>query len=349
MRKKSLSVKKIIHKKNLLKISDKKIINIYQRFKKNIVFLNDKSKFSAGISGGPDSMALAYFLKLYSLEKKIRINYYHVDHGLRHSSKYEALMVKKKLKLININLKILKWKGQKPKSNIQSKARKSRYDLINGKLNKNLINIIFLGHTEDDLIENFLIRLSRGSGLKGFVSFNSKLIKNNGIYLCRPLLNCSKSELEYTSQKIYNFYIKDPSNKDFKYKRSRIREIIQKLKEEKFNFEKIKLTISNLTKSNEVIEFYVNNNLDENTIYLKKKFVILKHNFFLQPDEIVFRSFSKILSVVGGKYYPSRGRKILKMIHRVESKNFSKATLSGCTIEKIKKLTIIYPETLKKL
>ena len=134
MRKKSLSVKKIIHKKNLLKISDKKIINIYQRFKKNIVFLNDKSKFSAGISGGPDSMALAYFLKLYSLEKKIKINYYHVDHGLRHSSKYEALMVKKKLKLININLKILKWKGQKPKSNIQSKARKSRYDLINGKI-----------------------------------------------------------------------------------------------------------------------------------------------------------------------------------------------------------------------
>ena len=37
MRKKSLSVKKIIHNKNLLKISDKKIINIYQRFKKNIV------------------------------------------------------------------------------------------------------------------------------------------------------------------------------------------------------------------------------------------------------------------------------------------------------------------------
>ena len=73
MRKKSLSVKKIIHKKNLLKISDKKIINIYQRFKKNIVLLNDKSKFSAGISGGPDSMALAYFLKLYSLEKIIKI------------------------------------------------------------------------------------------------------------------------------------------------------------------------------------------------------------------------------------------------------------------------------------
>ena len=83
MRRKSLSVKKIIHKKNLLKISDKKIVNIYQRFKKNIVLLNDKSKFSAGISGGPDSMALAYFLKLYSLEKKIKINYYHVDHGLR--------------------------------------------------------------------------------------------------------------------------------------------------------------------------------------------------------------------------------------------------------------------------
>ena len=349
MRKKSLSVKKTIHKKNLFKISNKKIINIYQRFKKNIVLLNDKSKFSAGISGGPDSMALAYFLKLYSLEKKIRIDYYHIDHGLRNNSKSEALIVKKKLKLLNINLKILKWKGKKPKSNVQSKARKFRYNLISKKLNKNLINIIFLGHTEDDLIENFLIRLSRGSGLKGFVSFNSKLIKNNGIYLSRPLLNCSKKELEYTSQKIFNFFIKDPSNNNLEYKRSRIREIIQKLKEEKFNFKKIKLTISNLTKSNEVIEFYVNNNIDKNTIYYKKKFVILKYNFFLQPDEIVFRSFSKILTDVGSRYYPSRGKKILEMIHRIASKNFSKATLSGCTIEKTKKLTIIYPESLKKL
>ena len=71
------------------------------------------------------------------------------------------------------------------------------------------------------------------------MSFNLKLIKNNGIYLCRPLLNCSKSELEYTSQKIYNFYINDPSNKDFKYKRSRIREIIQKLKDEKLILKKL--------------------------------------------------------------------------------------------------------------
>ena len=133
----------------------------------------------------------------------------------------------KKIKINNINLKILKWKGQKPKSNIQSKARKSRYDLINGQLNKNLTNVIFLGHTEDDLIENFLIRLFRGSGLKGFVSFNSKIIENNGIYLCRPLLNCSKNELEYTSKKIFNFYINDPSNKDFKYKRTRIRKLFK--------------------------------------------------------------------------------------------------------------------------
>ena len=89
--------------------------------------------------------------------------------------------------------------------------------------------------------------------------------------------------------------------------------------------------------------------MDENTIYLKKKLVILKYNFFLQPEEIVFRSFSKILSHVGGRYYPSRGKKILNMIERIISKKFSKATLSGCTIEKTKKSTIIYPESLKKL
>ena len=70
MRKKSLSVKKIILEKHLFKLADNKIINLYSKFKKNIKEIPIKSKLSAAVSGGPDSMALAYFLKLYSLEKK---------------------------------------------------------------------------------------------------------------------------------------------------------------------------------------------------------------------------------------------------------------------------------------
>ena len=348
MKKKSLSVKKITHKKNLFKLDDKKIISIYSRFKNNFKEIPINSKLSAAVSGGPDSMALAYLLKIYSLEKNIKINYFHVDHGLRSSSNIEAIKVKKKLKLFNINLKILKWKGTKPLSNIQSLSRKARYELLFNQLNKKYLNTIFLGHTEDDLIENFLIRLSRGSGLNGFVSFNTNLIKKNNILICRPFLNSSKPDLEYISNKIFNFYIEDPSNLDVKYKRARIRKIIDLLKKEKFNFKKIKLTIENLSLANHAIEFYVKKNLNENTIYLKKKLVLINHDFFQQPDEIVFRCLSKLLIEIGGKYYFTRGKKISRLIQRIKSENFTKITLSGCIVEKTNKMTLIYPEFKKK-
>ena len=89
------------------------------------------------------------------------------------------------------NLEILTWVGKKPKSNIQSVARDKRYALLINKAKKLKINNILLGHHKDDLIENFFIRILRGSGLNGMVSFDQKTNQQN-INLIRPLLKFSK-------------------------------------------------------------------------------------------------------------------------------------------------------------
>ena len=65
-----------------------------------------------------------------------------------------------------INSEILTWKGAKPSTNIQSLARKKRYELLVLKCYQLDINNILLDHHQDDLFENFFIRLLRGSGLK---------------------------------------------------------------------------------------------------------------------------------------------------------------------------------------
>lgn len=349
MKKKSLSAKKINHKKILLKFKDKEIVKTYRKFKKNIEDISLNSNFAAAISGGPDSMALAFFLKLFSLEKKKEINYYHVDHLLRNSSKYEAIEVKKHLKLIGVDLKILKWKGDKPTSNIQSISRKARYELILKKLNNKFKNIIFFAHTEDDLIENFLIRLSRGSGLKGFVSFNSQYFKSKDHYICRPLLNISKDKLIYVSNKIFKFFVNDPSNYDLHFKRSRIRDIIKRLKNEKFDFKKIKLTIDNLSQSNDVIEYYVRENIRKySKINKKNKIVIINNELFKHPKEIIFRSLAELINVVNNRYYPARGKKITRLLNKLYLEKSLKLTLSRCVIEKANNLTIIYKENQKK-
>jgi len=130
MKKKSLSAKKKIHNKLLIHLKNPLISKIYKEFCNFNKFNLNKLNFSVAVSGGSDSLALAYLCKCYSINNNIKVKYYHVDHKLRKESSAEAKKLKNLLKKFNINCKILKWNGKKPKTNIQSIARIKRYNLI---------------------------------------------------------------------------------------------------------------------------------------------------------------------------------------------------------------------------
>ena len=104
-----------------------------------------------------------------------------------------------------INAEILTWHGKKPHSNIQSLARKKRYELLILKCKKLKINNILLAHHKDDLMENFFMRILRGSGLKGLISF-SKKSKIDNINILRPLLELNKKDLQFVSKNVFNFF-----------------------------------------------------------------------------------------------------------------------------------------------
>ena len=64
------------------------------------------------------------------------------------------------------------------------------------------------------MLENFIIRLTRGSGLKGLISFNKRTkYKSENLKILRPLLDLNKEDLVFISKKVFKSYIKDPSNK----------------------------------------------------------------------------------------------------------------------------------------
>ena len=265
---KNLSVKNKIPKLLENNLKNKKILKIYRSFEKS---LNLNDKFAVAVSGGPDSLALAYLAKIYSIKKQLEVKFLFVDHKLRNESTKEAKNVKKILKKFNLKVEILTWRGKKPKSNIQSLAREKRYNLLLSKcLENNFKNIIF-AHHRDDVIENFFIRFLRGSGLKGLVSLDNRS-KINGINIWRPLIEIEKKELEFISKKVFNFFVRDPSNYDEKFQRIRVRKIISKLEKEGLNKNMFYKTIKNLKSSNNAINFYVIDNLKKNCTYsLKKK------------------------------------------------------------------------------
>ncbi len=342
MSQKNLNALKKTHKFLFDKLKDKETLKIYKKFEKN---LNINEDFIVALSGGPDSLALSFLAKIYSINKQLNVKYFIVDHKLRNGSTKEAKFVKLLLqKKIFSSLGILTWIGKKPKNNIQSVARNKRYQLLTNKAKKLKINNILLGHHSDDLIENFFIRILRGSGLNGMVSFDQKSNYQN-INLIRPLLEFKKKDLENISNKVFEFYVEDPFNKNKEFKRVKIRNFIDNLELEGLDKEKFNLTIKNLKFANDSIKYFVEKNLKENsTISNINEFIILNKDFFHQPEEVVFRSLTEIIRAVGKKFYPVRGKKIDMLIFKINNSGNFKITLGNCIFKKVNNCIIVSKE-----
>ena len=216
MRKRNLIAKRKANK-NKISFQDQKILNFYTKFK-SIVFNDIKKKdFTLAVSGGADSLCLAYFSKIYSTQLKSKAHVLIVDHKLRKESTIEALRVKRILLKKNIYSKVLKWSGKIPKSNIQKMARDMRYALLSNYCIKNNVKYLITAHHGDDQIENFFIRLIRGSGLSGLSSMPEKVKYSKNLKIIRPFLKLEKKDLKYVTLNYFKTYIKDPSNNDEKF------------------------------------------------------------------------------------------------------------------------------------
>ena len=330
-------------------IKNKKIKKIYAIFK-SIIFKNIKKKdFALAVSGGADSLCLVYLSKMYASEFKNKVHVLIVDHKLRKESKKEANKVKRLLSKKFIQGKILNWRGKIPKSNIQRNARNMRYSLISNYCLNKKVKYLLTAHHLDDQIENFFIRLSRGSGLTGLSSMPESVIYNNDLKIIRPLLSFKKDELKYVTVNYFKTYIVDPSNKDEKFLRVRIRKYREIMKKEGLDTNKIIKTINNLLSADQALNYYKNKALYKYVSFLSENRCLINNKiFFEEAGEIIFKSFSDILSLVSGTYYPPRSKKILNLINRLKKTKFTKSTLGGCIIEKKDSTIVIYKESKVK-
>ena len=86
-------------------------------------------------------------------------------------------------------------------------------------------------------------------------------------------------------------------------------------------------------------------NLENNvTILNQKNYFILKKDFFSQSNEVIFRSLTEVIKIVGKKYYNVRGKKIDKVINLINTKSSFKVTLGGCIIKKVNETVILSKE-----
>ena len=269
MKRKNLAVKKIARKK-LAKTKDKKILIFYKKFEKKIYKSLNKEKFAIAVSGGSDSMCLAFFAARYALSHNNKIHTLIIDHKLRKESSIEATKVKKILTKNNIKSNILTWKGKTPKSNIQLNARNIRYSLLSEYCYKKNIKNLIVAHHVDDQIENFFIRLIRGSGLSGLASMSEISNYNDNLKIIRPFLDFKKEDFKHVTKSVFKNFISDPSNKNKKFLRVRIRNYRKDLEKEGLDTKKIIKTVNNLLSANKALNFYKKKALHKHAYFLSK-------------------------------------------------------------------------------
>ncbi len=308
---------------------EKDFSEIYLSFKKKINKIKKKS-YVIAISGGPDSLALAAMSKVYSLEKKIKLHFVLVDHNLRKKSSQEADQVKKLLRQNDIKLTIIK-NLKKFKTNIQNQARVIRYKLLLNYCLKKNVKVILTAHNLEDQVETFLIRLSRGSGLTGLSSMKQvSKICNNNVSLFRPLLDIKKKYLIRISRKVFGKYFKDPSNKNKKFLRTKIRSLKKPLEKSGIKYDQIIKSINNLASINRLLDQYTSEIIKK--IILKKKNVIILDfkNLQILDDQIKLRVINYSIKSLRKNYYNPRYKKVDNLIKNLENGKFNKLTLGGC-------------------
>lgn len=207
------------------------------------------------VSGGPDSIALMWLAARWrrAMARGPRLIAVTVDHGLRPEARREARDVKRLARSLDLPHRTLRWTEAKPKAGLPAAARAARYRLLAQAARASGATHILTAHTRDDQAETLLMRMLRGSGIAGLAAM-ARESERNGVLLARPLLNVSKSQLIATLRKAKVDFADDPTNRDLKFTRPRLRKLMPALAAEGGDARSLARLASRLARANAAVE-----------------------------------------------------------------------------------------------
>jgi len=179
-------------------------------------------QLAVAVSGGADSLALVLLAHAWARARGGSVTALTVDHRLRPESAAEAARVGRQMRDLGIPHHILCWSDDKPPTGLQARARDARYRLLEDWCAGQGVLHLLTGHTADDQAETLLLRLRRGSTLYGLAGMTALAERPWG-RLLRPLLACRHEDLCGWLRQAGVAWIEDPSNRDPRFARSRLR------------------------------------------------------------------------------------------------------------------------------
>lgn len=178
----------------------------------------------AGVSGGPDSVALTHILHGLQYTLGFHLHIAHYNHNLRRNTVADQKFVERLAEQLNVPCSVGRWDNPKrrKKGSLEDAARKRRFQFFNRLAEKINAGAVVLGHTEDDLAETVLMRILRGTGLQGLRGILPRR-EIEGVCFVRPLLGTKKNDILAFLRKRNIPFRTDPTNRQTKFFRNKIR------------------------------------------------------------------------------------------------------------------------------
>ncbi|MCQ8279026.1 tRNA lysidine(34) synthetase TilS [Acetobacteraceae bacterium KSS8] len=178
---------------------------------------------AVAVSGGADSLALALLAAGWAEARGFPVLALVVDHGLREESSGEAALTLRTLERHGIAARLLPLAGLARGPGLAERARDARYQtLLQACAEAGAVDLL-LGHHRSDQAETALIRRRASSGVSG-LSGMSPLLELDTVRLLRPFLRVDPASLRATLVARGLSWIEDPSNRDRRAERTRVRE-----------------------------------------------------------------------------------------------------------------------------
>jgi tRNA(Ile)-lysidine synthase len=310
-------VKKIIEKEELIEAGDNVLV---------------------GVSGGIDSTTLVYILSEIAKKIDFKIGLAHLNHQLRgeesvRDEKFTEELAGKLAHPIFIKKADVKGYAKSRKISLQHGGRDLRYAFFENILETQGFNKIAVAHNLDDQAETFLLRMLKGTGVRGLSSIPVKRDR-----IIRPFLDVYRFEIEQYVEEHSIMYVKDSSNDKIVYERNYIRRQIIPLMEDinPLFKEKIITLLQDITAINNLYS----SKADE---FLKKEQNIEKEDISFEIDalkgideETRFRVMVSVFARIKPDFIPLREHaRLINKVILSEKPNLKLAMPQGIRIKKV--------------
>jgi tRNA(Ile)-lysidine synthase len=185
-----------------------------------------RALYLVGLSGGGDSVALAWALSHEAGPLGIDIGAVIVDHGVQPDSAEVARRAASDAEDLGLQPVIVKSVSIEGTSNLEDKARLARYRAFTEALRETGAQGVVLAHTLDDQAETVLMGLARGSGPSGL-----KGMATQDGTVHRPFLGLERATVRQALTDAGHSWWEDPHNADERFTRVRVRNTVLPLLE----------------------------------------------------------------------------------------------------------------------